>query len=62
MGRRHTRVRRCQAELLKAKAHMGGRPGAKAAPAPDPGGGAAVSNPVDFLVPRAMDSVALEEA
>jgi uncharacterized protein (UPF0276 family) len=54
----------CRAELLKAKDHMAGRRDAAALPGvPERGDAAeAVSNPVDFLVPRAMDSVELEQA
>lgn len=51
----------CHAELLKAKAHMGGR----LDPTPPPSapmGVDAVSNPVGFLVPRVMDGSLLEEA
>ncbi|HKR25273.1 MAG TPA: DUF692 domain-containing protein, partial [Allosphingosinicella sp.] len=52
----------CHAELLKAKAHMNGRP-QPARARPDTGGGDdAVSNPVGFLVPRVMDSTLMEEA
>jgi hypothetical protein len=52
----------CRAELMKAERYMGARsaaapPGAEAAAGAD-----GVSNPVRFLVPRAMDSVVLEGA
>lgn len=53
----------CHAELLKAKDHMGRRADTvPASAAPESGGAEGVSNPVGFLVPRAMDSIALEEA
>jgi uncharacterized protein (UPF0276 family) len=52
----------CRAELMKARLYMDS--GSGAAPArPDSAAGAdSVSNPVGFLVPRAMDSVVLEGA
>jgi hypothetical protein len=53
----------CHAELLKAKQHMGERPGSAAAAGPaENESGEGVSNPVGFLVPRAMDSIELEQA
>jgi uncharacterized protein (UPF0276 family) len=55
----------CHAELTKAERYMGGRfAPARAAGAESSGGGGAdgVSNPVEFLVPRVMDSVILERA
>ena len=53
----------CHAELLKAKDHMGGRSGSAPAAASS-GSGAAdpVSNPLGFLVPRAMDSVEMADS
>jgi uncharacterized protein (UPF0276 family) len=51
----------CRAELLKATDHMTGR--AEPAPAsPESSGAEGISNPVGFLVPRAMDSIEMEEA
>jgi len=53
----------CRAELLKAKDHMTGP--AEPAPAsvtPESSGAEGISNPVGFLVPRAMDSIEMEEA
>lgn len=52
----------CRAELMKAERYMKSR--ARAAPAgPDSAAAAdGLSNPVGFLVPRAMDSVVLEGA
>ncbi|MFL6843380.1 MAG: DUF692 domain-containing protein [Allosphingosinicella sp.] len=51
----------CHAELLKAERYMGGAAGEAGGPS-DRDGEAAVSNPIGFLVPRAMDSIVLEEA
>jgi len=52
----------CQAEIMKAKRYMGGRfDPARAAPE-EAGGADGVSNPVEFLVPKVMDSVVLEQA
>ncbi|HEX8482480.1 MAG TPA: DUF692 domain-containing protein [Allosphingosinicella sp.] len=52
----------CHAELLKAKRYMGAG-GAPADAGPAAGaGGESISNPVGFLVPRAMDDIVLERA
>ena len=52
----------CRAELHKAKDYMSGRFD-PARIAPEAAGGAdGVSNPVEFLVPKVMDSVMLEQA
>ncbi|HEV7660840.1 MAG TPA: DUF692 domain-containing protein [Allosphingosinicella sp.] len=52
----------CHAELMKAELHMGARAEAARAGAGEEAGTEGVSNPVGFLVPRAMDSIVLEEA
>ncbi len=52
----------CHAELLKAEAYMQGSFDAARVSAPGTGGRERVSNPVGFLVPRVMDSVAFEPA
>lgn len=52
----------CHAELMKAELHMGARAGAARAGADETAGTDGVSNPVGFLVPRAMDSIVMEEA
>ncbi|MEA3010680.1 MAG: uncharacterized protein QOJ91_2372 [Sphingomonadales bacterium] len=52
----------CHSELLKAREHM--EPGSepRAPGPPDPPGSDSLSNPVDFLVPRVMESAVLEQA
>ena len=50
----------CITELRKAERYMAGDAAPRVAPA-DAGGGEGISNPVGFLVPRAMDSM-LEDA
>lgn len=52
----------CQAELMKAKRYMGGRFDPARAVPEEAGGAEGVSNPVEFLVPKVMDSVVLEQA
>ena len=52
----------CHAELMKAERYMGARFEAGRAGADEPAGTDGVSNPVGFLVPRAMDSIVLEGA
>jgi uncharacterized protein (UPF0276 family) len=52
----------CQAELLKAKRHMGGRFGSARAAPEEADGADGVSNPVEFLVPKVMDSIVQEGA
>ncbi|MBN9087639.1 MAG: DUF692 domain-containing protein [Reyranella sp.] len=52
----------CHAELLKAKPYMDGRFDPESVQPTGSGGGAGVSNPVGFLVPRVMDSAVLEPA
>ncbi len=52
----------CRAELMKAKLYMGARFEAQRAGPEEASGDDAVSNPVGFLVPRAMDSIVLEGA
>ncbi|HEX8238848.1 MAG TPA: DUF692 domain-containing protein [Allosphingosinicella sp.] len=52
----------CHAELLKANGHMGAGFGPPPAGPADPGAADGVSNPVGFLVPRVMDSAAMERA
>jgi uncharacterized protein (UPF0276 family) len=51
----------CHAELLKAEDHMGGRFDPQPPGPPASGRLEAVSNPVDFLVPRVMDDAVLEQ-
>jgi uncharacterized protein (UPF0276 family) len=52
----------CHAELMKAKRYTGGEfDPARVVPA-ESGGAEGVSNPVEFLVPKAMDSIVLEQA
>lgn len=50
----------CHGELLKAKRYMNGRPDPVPISTPDGEEVEAVSNPVDFLVPKVMGSTALE--
>ncbi len=50
----------CHAELLKAKRFMSGRFDPARISVPDGEYGDSVSNPVNFLVPRVMDSTVLE--
>ena len=53
----------CHAELMKANRYMGGRFEPARAGADGGGGGAdGVSNPVEFLVPRVMETMLEEEA
>ncbi len=52
----------CHAELIKAERYMGARFEPARAGADEAAGADGVSNPVGFLVPRAMDSIVLEEA
>jgi uncharacterized protein len=52
----------CRAELLKAKLYMGERFEPAGGDPEDCGETDAVSNPVDFLVPRVMDSTLMEDA
>lgn len=52
----------CRAELMKAERFMGSRAGPAPARPESAAGADGVSNPVGFLVPRAMDSVVLEGA
>ena len=51
----------CHAELMKAERYMGARFEVARAGADEAAGTDGVSNPVGFLVPRAMDSIVLEE-
>jgi uncharacterized protein len=52
----------CVAELMKARRYMGAGAGSEPARADEAGDEDAVSNPVGFLVPRAMDSLMAESA
>lgn len=52
----------CRAELMKAERYMHARSGAAPAGPEEAAAADGVSNPVGFLVPRVMDSVALEGA
>jgi uncharacterized protein len=51
----------CHAELLKAKRYAGGRNDTAGVGLADADGADAVSNPVEFLVPRVMGSTILED-
>jgi len=52
----------CVDELMKAKRYMDGGAGLSSPEAEEAGEEDAVSNPVGFLVPRAMDSLVAESA
>ena len=52
----------CRDELMKAKRYMDGRFDPECADPEEAGGADGVSNPVEFLVPKVMDSVVLERA
>ena len=52
----------CHAELRKAELYMGEGLAPESGEAEHAKGGEGVSNPVDFLVPRAMDANVMEEA
>jgi uncharacterized protein (UPF0276 family) len=52
----------CVAELMKARRYMGAEAGPESAAADEGGEQEAVSNPVGFLVPRAMDSLVAQSA
>ena len=60
MGRKDTPFVDCHAELLKAKHYMNGRFDPTLISVPDGEFVDSVSNPVDFLVPKVMDSTVLE--
>ena len=52
----------CVAELMKARRYMGGGSRPERAKADEAGDADAVSNPIGFMVPRAMDSLVAERA